>query len=326
MSERRAHDLGRFAADRRSRSPAVAARNGYLSYGEDWTCEQCGRHLGHQPDPGRAVRRDPLDPAALPPGADRDQRGRARLRLAAVVAGKALGGLLIVGVVRDDLVDVLPSDAQPQVPRRARTAADLDAEARLNRPRPRVAAIVGCCNDRGCSRQRSGVVVLRRSGGIPPTPPGAATGARVGVVVLTPIWRRIAHAAWAATGVRVGVVVLTPIWRRIAHAPGRAPTTTTFGVVVLTPIWRHIAHARGAPRRPSTFRSRSMWRPSRRRILAPASVRTASARAGAAPGRASAQARRWRQRQRRRRVPAATADRPTAAAWSAVGVRQTCAQ
>ena len=66
--------------------------------------------LGHDADPARAVRRDPLDAAALPAGADRDQRGRAGRRDRRGRRGQGARRPVDRRDRRDDVVDVLPAD------------------------------------------------------------------------------------------------------------------------------------------------------------------------------------------------------------------------
>jgi hypothetical protein len=70
-----------------------------LSYGEDWTCEQCGRHWDTNQIPIEqyaAIRSTQLRYRRVPIAISVVALACV---IAAVVAGKALGGLLIVGVV-----------------------------------------------------------------------------------------------------------------------------------------------------------------------------------------------------------------------------------
>ena len=70
-----------------------------LSYGEDWTCEQCGRHWDTNQIPVEqyaAIRATQLRYRRVPIAISVVALAGV---IAAVVAGKALGGLLIVGVV-----------------------------------------------------------------------------------------------------------------------------------------------------------------------------------------------------------------------------------
>ena len=70
-----------------------------LNYGEDWTCEQCGRHWDTKQIPIEqyaAIRSTQLRYRRVPIAISVVALACV---IAAVVAGKALGGLLIVGVV-----------------------------------------------------------------------------------------------------------------------------------------------------------------------------------------------------------------------------------